>query len=687
MIYKAMPIPSSGQVQMNKFTLNEFRGADYTSGTMLSDIRRSPDTVNMVFGSNPNICHTRPGKQRVLAEIILDDNAPATIYGIHTYKDSTVSQMLVHAGDSLYIIDDTGNASPVYSGLARQYSTSFVFNDNLYIIGCGVYLQWDGVECKKVSDIAFVPTTTIGSTPSLLVHDTYFADGEKTEFSLSRYDKINGDFIRITLNSEIVTGDYTFTDGVVEFSSAPTQGVEVRISYLINSPSGTSFEAVNLLTPQRKNSFIGDGITKVFFLDADDIDSVDSVLVDGEAVESANYTVNKTNGTVTFNAAPADGNGIDNVVITFSKEIDGYADRINNCTVCEIFGGNNDTRVFLSGNPEYKNVDWYSGLYDATYFPDINYTKITSDSTAIMGYIKQFNTLMPIKEGNTQGDTASLRTFALDSEGNPYFPVEQGAVGIGAVSKRAFGYLQGEPLFLSSQGVVRVTGTNVDNQRLIQDCSSLINPRLTKEQGLENAFALVYNNTYHLFINGKCYLADARKRFTDELNQVQYEWLYWENVHASAGAVFDGYMYIGYLGQIYRFKKDEGDLYSDDGVGIYSKWVTPIIYFGDASVKKSIENVYILLSDIDKNDVHVKCVINGNAEVDLGEVSSERIFNFTDIDFGDITFNTSINRYAEKLKAKLKKIDNLQFVFTNTGNRRSAMGIALLQSDFIYLTR
>ena len=62
---------------------------------------------------------------------------------------------------------------------------------------------------------------------------------------------------------------------------------------------------------------------------------------------------------------------------------------------------------------------------------------------------------MPIKEGNTQGDTASLRTFALDSErGNLYFPVEQGAVGIGAVSKRAFGYLQGEPLFLSSQGVV-----------------------------------------------------------------------------------------------------------------------------------------------------------------------------------------------------------------------------------------
>ena len=122
----------------------------------------------------------------MLDEIILDGNEPAVIYGIHTFKAQHGEPDACARGDSLYIIDDTGNASLVYSGLARQYSTSFVFNENLYIIGCGVYLQWDGVECKKVSDIAFVPTTTIGSTPSLLVHDTYFADGEKTEFSLSR---------------------------------------------------------------------------------------------------------------------------------------------------------------------------------------------------------------------------------------------------------------------------------------------------------------------------------------------------------------------------------------------------------------------------------------------------------------------------------------------------------------------
>ena len=56
-------------------------------------------------------------------------------------------------------------------------------------------------------------------------------------------------------------------------------------------------------------------------------------------------------------------------------------------------------------------------------------------------------------------------------------------------------------------------------------------------------------------------------------------------------------------GRFQGFKKDEGGLYSDDGVGIYSKWVTPIIYLAMPSVKKSIENVYILLSDIDKNDV------------------------------------------------------------------------------------
>ena len=463
-----------------------------------------------------------------------------------------MSQILIHASDNLYVVDENGDSEEVYAGLTETFSQSFVFGDNLYIIGCGVYLQWNGVECNAVSDIAFVPTTVINSFPSMLYRDTYFGDGAKTDFTLTRNADRNSDYVKVYLNSEEVAG-YTFSAGVITFSSAVIQDVEVRIEYLIKSPSGQAFEAVNLLTPKRINSFVGNGITTEFYLDSTEIDSIVEVKILGVATED--YIADLAEGTITFDTAPPEGHGVDNVTIEFTKELEGYADKINNCSVYNIFGGNNDTRVFLSGNPDERNVDWFSGLYDATYFPDTGYTRISSDNNGIMGYVKQFNTQMPIKEGNTQDDTAFLREFSLDSAGNPVFTIEHGAVNTGAVSKRSFGYLQGEPMFLSQYGVVGVIGTNVDNQRLIQDRSTLVNTRLSKEPNLQNAFALVYGNRYHLFINGRAYVCDARMRYEDSLGQVQYEWNYWTDINATAGAVFNNYMYIGYAGQLIQDSK------------------------------------------------------------------------------------------------------------------------------------
>ena len=135
---------------------------------------------------------------------------------------------------------------------------------------------------------------------------------------------------------------------------------------------------------------------------------------------------------------------------------------------------------FLSGNPSLKNRDWQSGLYDATYFPDLGFTEIGSDDTAIMGYVKQYDTQILLKKATQTQAAHFLRIFNIDSEGNVSFPVEQGAVGIGAISKRCFSSLQGEPLFLSKQGVIGISGSNVDNQRLLQDRSSLVNTKLTK---------------------------------------------------------------------------------------------------------------------------------------------------------------------------------------------------------------
>lgn len=98
-------------------------------------------------------------------------------------------------------------------------------------------------------------------------------------------------------------------------SAAPTGG-------------GTSYEAVNLLTPKRINTFIGDGTATQFKVDATDLDETAvTAEVNGSAVTVS--AVNRSTGMVTLAAAPANGNGLANVSIAFAKTVSGHADKID----------------------------------------------------------------------------------------------------------------------------------------------------------------------------------------------------------------------------------------------------------------------------------------------------------------------------------------------------------------------
>jgi hypothetical protein len=695
-MFRYIQTSKHGRKQPVRFGLSEFSGADFRSQT--TDVKRSPDTLNMIWGVNPNQIQTRTGYVEVLNNYILSaTNLKEVIYGMFTFVDETYNQLLVHAGTTLYVLDQDelgnidGTVTSKKTGLSAIYSTSFMFGDYLYILA-GKYLRWDGVNIVEVSTIAYTPITMLTALPSFKFTDTYFGDGVKTDFTLSRYADMNGAFLEVYYNAELITTGYTHTTGTVAFDDAPLENVEIKFDYLVEITDGTFNEALNLLSPKRINNFSGDGVSTVFYLDTIDIDSVDEVktgtsifageITGGEELTvTEDYTVDLTNGTITFGTAPDDAVG--NITVTFSKEVINGIDKINECTIANVFGGNNDTRVFLSGNSDYRNVDWHSGLYDPTYFPETGFSYIGSDNTEIMGYVNQFNTQIPIKAGNTQDKTAYLRTYSgIDSYGNPQFNLEDGAVGIGCYSKRSFGYLQGEPIFYSSGGIVGMTGTNVDNQRLIQDRSIMINTKLNAEAGRDDSFALVFEDKYYLFVNEHCYVADARNRFTDDLGQVQYEWLYWNNVPATAGVVYNGYMYIGYNGQIYRFMKNEYDMYSDNGVGIASKWTTPILALSDIYSRKDIYNAYIMLNDIEDNDVTIQANINGKTIVDLGTVYGDRLFRYSEIDYSSFSYLQKLAREAEKVYAGLYDIDNIQFIFSNSGENLSAMSFLIFQADY-----
>jgi hypothetical protein len=280
-----------------------------------------------------------------------------------------------------------------------------------------------------------------------------------------------------------------------------------------------------------------------------------------------------------------------NIRVTFSprKHSSDWAiskDRgyIEKCSIVTKFGYYNDNRFFLAGNPEHRNMDFMSAVDDPTYFPNTCWTKIGSDLTAIQGYLHYGSELAIIKEDNNQDATIYMRSAILTEENNIIFPVQQGAQGVGAISKWAFGVLNDDPLFLAKEGVYAIQGTDASQERNIPNRSFFVDDVLRKEIG-HSTTAVVFKD-YYIVCNpttGRCFVADARyMNLPHGTNNRShgYEWVVWDNIPASTWLATDDSLFFGTQdGRLCLFNFDwEGEeKYSDgaefvEGSTILHKW-------------------------------------------------------------------------------------------------------------------
>ena len=485
-------------------------------------------------------------------------------------------------------------------------------------------------------------------------------------------------------------------DGVYTVTNVEDGEVFVPTTTIAADPSGggTPFEAVNMLTGKRINSFFSNGTSKDYFLDTQNIDAVTKVVVNGE--EKDDYTVDLTAGKVSLSAAPADSEGVDNVVIHFTANVEGYADRVNKCTIFAFFGFNNDNRIFISGNPEYPSWDWQSGLDDPTYFPDTGYTKVGSDTSAIMGYLKQYNSLTIVKADNEQDAEVFLRTAQMEDDGTVIFPIQQGIKGVGAISKYAFASLRDDPLFLAREGVFAIASTSVQLERTVQDRSYFVNPVLTTEAGLSEAVAAVWNGYYILCVNGRAYVADSRKRtaqsgtgasYSESGSYVQYsyEWYYWQNIPARVIREFEGELYFGTAdGYICKFNTDISTMakYNDDGAPILARWATKMDDYGSIVRRKTLtkKGCGVMIKPYTRSSVTVYTSTDRTHEARI-QYAAMDILDFSDIDFSRFTFNTLDTPQVVPFNKKVKKFIVLQLIFENNV-KDEGFGIYGVQTQF-----
>ena len=503
----------------------------------------------------------------------------------------------------------------------------------------------------------------------LVVHagaSLYIGTGEEWQKAANVADARSSGFV-MGGKLYILTGtEYIAVDPTTN-TAAPVEGyVPTTLIACAPSGGGTDLEAFNLLTPWNVQSFVADGTAKEFklTLPTGTRAAADAPEVQVNAQVVANYTYDADTATVTFDTAPPDGEGVDNVVIKFALADYNERQKVEKCTICTQYGIGNDSRIFISGNPDAKNVDWQSGLYDPTYFPDTGFTQIGGDSSAIMGYLKQYDSLVIVKERQAGESSIFLRTAELDEEGTAKFPVREGVAGVGALSKHAFASAAGDQVFLSTAGVVGLDTNSVTQQKSIQLRSWYVNPTLMEEEHLTDAVMEAYGRYMMLAVDGKMYVANTELTNANMTGSYGYEWYYWTDIPARVLKEIEGTLDIGRedgkLAKLKTVKEYGMQAYSDDGEAITAMWTTPLLTGGDWLRFKTIskKGTGIMAKPMAKASGTIFFTTDKTIRQATKDFTMN-IFDWDDVDFNAFSFNVFDNPKVEVSPKKFRKV--LQF--------------------------
>lgn len=465
---------------------------------------------------------------------------------------------------------------------------------------------------------------------------------------------------------------------------------------IAKSPTGggTSYQPLNLVQPGFEETFYGTASATDYYLSFSDLadNTVYAWILDSDGIwqtktEDTDFTVDRTNGIITFTTAPGVSplDGEDNVKIRAYRSAEDDSEKIKKCTVGALFGVNGTSdRLFLSGNPEYPNSDWYCEQYDPTYFPDTGYSILGQENSAIVGYAIINNYLAAFKDENEPSQSVFIREGDLVTNEvstslgttieitEPAFKLINTLQGASAYGKYTFGYLQTEPLFLTKKGIYAITAQDITGEKYGQNRSFYLDGELLKESDLDNAYACVYNNMYYLAINNKVYLLDGlqatRTDRSEPYSTRQYVAFHWNSIPASIIWTDNDYLWFGTVdGKICRFFTDVDDLYSynDDGEAIDAWWETPDLDGKLFFKNKTFRYYAVRLMAALRTSVKMWAMKNGVWTLIKYEDKTGQYFDFDDIDFENFTFSTDQSEKVAHTKIKVKKVDKARFKLQN----------------------
>ena len=467
------------------------------------------------------------------------------------------------------------------------------------------------------------------------------------------------------------TGNFASVEGYVPkifISAAPATGV------------GTEFEPLNSLTGKKRMTFNGNA-TATYKLPETTIGSVDAVYVNGSLrTVTTHYTVDTSTGTVTFTSGNFPATGLDNVEIQWTKGT-GDRDAVVKNKGAILFGVNNDNRVFMFGNPSYKNRFIYSelanGVPSAEYFPVTFFNDIGISNTAITDLNTQYDRLIIFKEDETY--YATYDSYTLDDLNVVNFPTYLLNKAVGNIPFGQTQLIDNLP-FSIHNGINIWRSTQIKDERNAENISS----RIEKEISTFNEANII---TLDWQSRREYWLAYGKDIFIYNYDVDIFYKLEIDNNVKCWTLVNDELWFGDDANSIYKFSENftrYNDRYNGsewDGTAIDMYFETGFYDFGATYLRKNMQMIW--LSVVPSAKVNAKIgFITEKEDSDGLEINYEMPL-LDNVDFANFSFAISSNVKPYRLKLKAKKFVFIKVKITNNSKTHTVKVLSLiLKTEF-----
>lgn len=456
------------------------------------------------------------------------------------------------------------------------------------------------------------------------------------------------------------------------FSDVTPYAPTIKINCTPDNKSGDVTENFNRLGSAFTQRYHGDGKTTDYVLtipkeNDEDIQQLDSttpiVWVNTTQMKAGTDFDFSTDGHVRFKNAPSEG--INNVRITAYKTFPKYREKILECTKYAVFGGQNNSRLFLGANG--TSTYFFSDVSDGSYFPDNNYASVGNAEDGITGFGLQYNVLVVFKPTEIYQLTYSFESNANGVK-QAYFYSSPINADMGCDMPDTIRYIDNRLTWGSTdQGICTLCSTLVQDERNVRVISRNINggyrtSGLLAEPDLKSAQAINYEGRYMICCkSGNVYAWDYTNapysysdRVTPDDAATALAWYKWDNIFADCYVTLDRVLYFAHGKRITNFDEKK---YSDFGESIKAWYQTPLLDFGKYEYLKTVKKVYFEV----RGDTPAKLQITYYTdETPEGESDPEDIVIGSRLwkGFAWETFMYSVIAYAKTFarKCSLKKI-------------------------------